>query len=432
MTRAEFGTVLAAQALYGVLQFVVDNGAAFHGARLASSNKLDDVSRSSLIRVRVQLAAVGCIATIALGAAGGVHFRLANAPYVIALGLWALFNYWEPYGLGDGRPWSAYLVLRAWGPGVATLPFLLAGRHSPVYIAGAAECVCLILLLGLLRLRPLESLRAAARASRGPWRSVIAIGLPSLAWQIGLASGTIVLALAGRPAAAAALGVGVRLLTGVNQLSAVVVTALFPELARRGDSPPAREEGEKLQRLAGIAVSSVVVLTSASLAIYLARPSLFVDAFLKHGGKRAEVTATLALSVAGLAGLSLLAAFFLVARHREHSSAVAFGAGAGCTVLLTVALALLGVRDPLWMAIALATGQVVSAALVTMWTVHAIPTLRGPLYAGAGAAALLLPIAALAIGVGRLRPLAVAGALLIAVAALRPFLLSRKGSFEAS
>jgi O-antigen/teichoic acid export membrane protein len=432
MTREAFGTVLAAQALYGVLQLVVDNGTAFHGARLASRHRLDAASRSSLVRVRLQLAAPGLVVLAGVGVGGGLSFLSANAPYVIALVLWALFNYWEKYGVGDGRPWSAYLVLRAWGPVLATLPFLVDGRHAPVYLAGLAECASLLLLLVVWRVRPLQSLLAAMRAMRGPWRSVITIGLPSLAWQVGFGSGTIVLALAGRPAAAAVLGVSVRLLTGVNQLSGVVITALFPELARRGHSPPMREEREKLKRCADIAVSSVVLLTSFSLAIYLVRPSWFVGAFLKQGGERAEMTATLSLSVAGVAGLCLIAAFFLVARHREEISVVAFVVGTVCTVLLTVGLALLGVGDPLWMAAALAAGQVVSAILVSIWTVGAIPSLRTPLVVGAGAAALLLSLAALAISVERLRLLAAVAAGLLGLSALRPLLLSRKRSFEAT
>jgi O-antigen/teichoic acid export membrane protein len=259
---------------------------------------------------------------------------------------------------------------------------------------------------------------------------VITIGLPSLAWQVGLGSGTIVLALAGRPVAAGALGVSVRLLAGVNQLSGIVVTALFPKVASRGHSPPVGEEGERLHRFARIAVSSVVLLTAFSLAIYLARPSVFIGAFLKHGGERAEMTATLSLSAAGMAGLSLVAAFFLLARHREEISAVAFMVGTVCTVLLTVGLALLGVGDPLWMAGALAAGQVVSAIVLSAWTVRVIPSLRTPLVAGAGAAVLLLSLAALAISVERLRLLAAAAACLLGILALRPLFLSRKGSFE--
>jgi len=431
MSREAFGTVLAAQALYGVLQFVVDNGAAFHGARLASVHRLDSSSRSSLVRVRLQLAAVGSVVLIAVGAGGGLRFLSANGPYVIALFLWALFNYWEAYGLGDGRPWSAYLVLRAWGPLLATLPFLVDGRHAPVYVAGVAECASLFLLLSLLRLQPLESLRAAVRAARGPWRSVITIGLPSLAWQVGLGSGTIVLALAGHPGAAGALGVSVRLLAGVNQLSGIAVTALFPRVASQGQSPPLREGGEELHRFAGIALSSVVLLSAFSLGIYLVRPSVFIDAFLKHGGERAEMTATLSLSVAGLAGLSLVATYFLLARHREEISAVAFVAGTLCTVLLTVALALFGVGDPLWMAAALAAGQVVSAALMSIGTVRVMPSLRSDFVAGAAAAVLLLSIAALAIAalalrLEHLRLSAASAACLLGLSALRPLFLRKR------
>src|SRR5688500_8126409 len=57
MSHSAFGTVLAAQALYGVLQFVVDSGATYHGARLAAGGMLDAATRSSIIRVRLQLAA---------------------------------------------------------------------------------------------------------------------------------------------------------------------------------------------------------------------------------------------------------------------------------------------------------------------------------------------------------------------------------------
>jgi len=67
------------------------------------------------VRVRLQSPAAGFALLIALGAAGGEWFALAIAPYAFALFLWALFNYWEPYGRGDGRPWSAYLHIAELG-----------------------------------------------------------------------------------------------------------------------------------------------------------------------------------------------------------------------------------------------------------------------------------------------------------------------------
>jgi hypothetical protein len=171
---------------------------------------------------------------------------------------------------------------------------------------------------------------------------------------------------------------------------------------------------------------SVVLLSAFSLAIYLVRPSVFIGAFLKHGGERAEMTATLSLSVAGLAGLSLVASYFLLARHREEISAVAFVAGTLCTVLLTVALALFGVGDPLWMAAALAAGQVVSAVLMSIATVRIMPSVRSDFVAGAGAAVLLLSIAALALRVEHLRLTAASAACLLGLSALRPLFLRRR------
>src|SRR5690349_14770255 len=38
MDRSAFGTVLAAQAIYGVMQFLVDSGPTYHGARLSAAN----------------------------------------------------------------------------------------------------------------------------------------------------------------------------------------------------------------------------------------------------------------------------------------------------------------------------------------------------------------------------------------------------------
>src|SRR2546423_9753385 len=55
LSASEFGTVLAAQALYGVLQFLVDNGPAWFGARVAATGRLDPADRNTLIRMRLEL-----------------------------------------------------------------------------------------------------------------------------------------------------------------------------------------------------------------------------------------------------------------------------------------------------------------------------------------------------------------------------------------
>ena len=107
--------------------------------------------------------------TLAVGAAGGKTSVAANAPYLAALVLWALFNYWEAYGRGDGRPLSAYLVLRAWGPPLIALLFLLAGSDLPTYAAGIAECVALVVVETAFRLAPVARSRprSARHADRG-------------------------------------------------------------------------------------------------------------------------------------------------------------------------------------------------------------------------------------------------------------------------
>lgn len=397
LPRSSFGTVLAAQALYGVLQFVVDNGATFHGARLAAALKLDAPTRASLVRVRLQLAAAAAGVTFAVAAAGGSRSLEANAPYTAALVLWALFNYWEAYGLGDGRPLSVYLVLRAVGPAAGAVLFLALGATLPAYAAGIAECLSLLVVEACFRLRPLDAFRAALRARRGPWRRVVAVGLPSIAWQIGLASGTILLVATRAPAAAAFLGVGVRLLTGVNQLAAVLVTALFPGLARASQSSVARRSWDEQSGMIDLAGRVVVLLASCALAIFLVRDSFFIDLFLKHGDADAERTAALTLGIAGVAGVSLLTTFVLVARHREAIAAVAFTAGTLVSVVAGVTVAALRPADEaLWMAGALALGQVVSMLLIVLRTIVVMPELRRSLTVAGGSTLVLLAGASIA------------------------------------
>jgi O-antigen/teichoic acid export membrane protein len=389
LPRTTFGAVLAAQALYGVLQIVVDSGAAFHGARLAAAQKLDAPSRASLVRIRLQLAAAAAVVTFAVGVAGGWISLQANAPFAAALVLWALFNYWEPYGRGDARPMSVYLVLRAVAPAVFACAFLGFGTTLPAYAVGVAECLSLVAVEAYFHLQPVAALRAALKAARGPWRRVAAVGVQAIAWQIGVASGTILLATSGAPAAAAALGVAVRLLTGVNQLSAVLVTSLFPALARASSiSPPVSNKQSRMIDLAG---RVVVFLASLALSIFLLRESFFIGLFLANGGAEAERTAALTLGVAGIAGISLLTTFVLVARHREAIAAVAFSAGTLVSIVsgLTIA-AVHPSNEALCMAGALALGQTVSFLAVVLRTTSVMPELRRSLLVVGGFALMLL------------------------------------------
>ena len=417
MTRSGFGTVLAAQALYGVLQFVVDNGAAFHGARLAAARALDARTRASIVRVRLQLAALAALVMFAIAAVGGARSLTATAPFAAALVLWALFNYWEPYGLGDGRPWSAYLVLRSVGPPACAIPFLIAGGFLPLYVSGIAECVSLLAIAFLFRLHLFRALRSALSAGPGPWRRVLTVGLPSIAWQVGLASGTVLLAATGSAAAAAVLGVGVRLLTGVNQLAAVLVTSLFPALARAGTSAAPLRSRQEHRRTIDLAARFVVVLASAALAIFLFREAFFIDAFLHNADVQAGRTAALVLGTAGVAGVSLLTTFVLVARHREGIAAFAFTAGTAVAVIAgAVVVAGSPADEALWMGAALAAGQLTSMLLVLRGTITAVPELRRSLSVAGGLAVVLLVGALIAATAEQTRSFVAAGCLLVAVA----------------
>jgi O-antigen/teichoic acid export membrane protein len=429
MDRSTFGAVLAAQALYGVLQFLVDNGAAFHGARLTAAGTLDDPARASIVRVRLQIAGVAATTMVVVGAAGGATLLIASAPYAVALIFWGLLNYWESYGHGDGRPLSSYLVLRGAAPTAVALPFLVGSGAMPAYAAGLAECASLIVVSAYFHMHPLRALASGARAARGPWRKIITVGIPSIAWQIGLASGTVMLAVAHEPEAAAVLGVGVRLLTGLNQLAAVLATALFPALARAGD-PLAPEHTREMQAgMIDLAARAVVCLSSLAFAVFLVGSSFFVNLVLHHGGLEAQRTATLTLGTAGVAGISILLSFVLVARHREAIAAVAFGAGAAVLLVLGVAVVVAAPADEaLAMAGALAAGQVVGMTVGVRRSLLHVPGSRRSLLLASAAALAMLAGAVLVVAVAEARLPVAAGCVILGCALMLGH-LRRVGGF---
>ncbi len=118
----------------------------------------------------------------------------------------------------------------------------------------------------------------------------------------------------------------------------------------------------------------VVLLASLALGIFLLRESFFIGLFLTNGGTEAARTAALTLGIAGIAGVSLLTTFVLVARHREGIAAVAFSAGTLVSIVsgLTVATAH-PPDEALWMAGALAAGQIVSVLAVVLRTIGSCP-----------------------------------------------------------
>ena len=141
LTRLEFGTILSVQALYGLLQFAVDNGSALEGARRAAAGTLDARGRASIVRLRLQLAVAGAAAMLGISAIAGSRAVAAASTYALAVVLFALLRYWEPFGRGSSEPWASYIVLRSAAPALAAAACLVASTRFPLPLAGAADAV---------------------------------------------------------------------------------------------------------------------------------------------------------------------------------------------------------------------------------------------------------------------------------------------------
>ena len=419
LSTGDFGRVLAAQALYGLLQVEMDTGSTYYGARLAAAGTLDDGALGSITALRLVLAgAAGCVLLIA-GALGGPRSFAAMAPFALATVLFALFRYWQSFGHGDSRPLSAYVVLRGAGPAGVALFFAGAGVGFPLPLAGAIECGAIVLIATTFRLRPLEALRLASRARALPWRAVLDVALPFAASQAILTLGTVLLALTGSAVAAAVFGVATRLLTGVNQVAGVVTGSLFPWLARPGDLKGA-------DVLHG--VRAILIAAGAASCVAFAAPSLIVRSLLGHDAPNATATVVIAVSLAAATSYVLLITTMLIARHHESEVSWVFLVGTIVAVAGAVAVvALQPTAVSTWMAASLGCAQVVLTSLLA-WRARrilvsaaraisegavgalvlagagslaaAVPAARAPLAAGTGAAVFAL-LALLALDVHR-------------------------------
>jgi O-antigen/teichoic acid export membrane protein len=386
MPRAAFGSVLAAQALYGVLQYVVDNGSGFHGARLAAAGNLDAAARASIVRLRLQLALPAGALALAIGAVGGRGLFEAMLPFALALPLFALLTHWERFGLGHGGPWSAYLILRGAGPAVAAVLFLAADARLPGFVPGLVECAVIAIVALAFRLRPWRNLLSVRTAAPGPWRSTVEIGLPTMIGQLALAAGTVMLGMFGRASAAAELAVSVRILTGVNQVSGVLATALFPKLARAGAAPEGHTESPR--RAVALIFQVMVALVALLNAALLFRTSLVVGVFLKHPSLDAQRTALMTLGAAGASSYLVLVTLVLIARHGERVFLRIFVLGTAVTLAAAAAVTIADPETPaLWMAAGLAAGQLLGTVLFAARGAELLPHLRRVLWATAAAAA---------------------------------------------
>lgn len=394
MPIASFGVVLAAQALYSVLQLVVDNGATYHGARLVASHSLEGDVRAEIIRVRLQLAALAALVALAVGLAGGSRLLLAVAPFLGALPLFALFAYWERFGKGDSRPWSSYLVVRSWGTAALALIFVIADREMPVYAVGVAECLFIAVIAAAVRINMLEDARLAIKTKRGPWRSVIHVGLPGVIWQAGLAAGPVLLSLGSANVAAAQLGVSTRTLNGLNQLAAVTPIALFPSIAARR----AEREADETPRTVGLAVLVSVSIAAAANGVLLVSPEFFVGLFLEGASADAHAAAVAVFGSAVASCLVSVLSLVLIARGLELIFLRAAAIGVGC-FLVGAGISIALKPDAHVVAMIFSASQAV-AVVALVW----------------GASRALAPMAPSLVGVGLFACAACLGAILLSTA----------------
>jgi O-antigen/teichoic acid export membrane protein len=416
LTARDFGTVLAAQTLYGALQVVIDIGPSFYGARLAAAGTLDERERGRLVRLRLQVAIPGAAALLLTAALSDRRSLEASAPFAVALLLFGTLNYWERFGRGDSKPWSAYIVARSVVPAAGAGLTILVGTRFPLPLAGLVECGLILGIAAVFRLRLVWDLRLALRAARGPWPGVVAIGLPVLLSQVGMAAGPVLLTMVGATAAAGAVAVGLRLLTGVNGLAGVVAVSTFPRLARDG-TRSAPDAADARAILAGAQLA--FAMGAAALAVLLARTPFFVELLLNRSDATAQKTAVILLSGALAGALLLVVTMAFVARRQESQLLPAYIWGGLVTLGGTgVAVAAgSGNRAPL-VAAAIALGQ-----LVTLVVLLGRLDLLGPAVAARGRLASIAAVGAVAVGIAAaLHPLmrvpTAAVAMAIAVAAV--------------
>lgn len=370
LSSSEFGAVLAAQAVYGVLQYVTDNGPAFYGARLAARGALDDEGRGGIAGVRLVLAAVAAVAAAAIGAVSGTSSLLATAPFVAALFLYALLGYWEPFGRGDGRPWSAYVFLRGAAPATVACLALALGTQLPLFAPGLAEVVAIAMVAIGFRLRPLALLRLALTARERPWRSVAAVGTPSVLWPVAVGAGTVLLNAFGAPAAAAVYAVGMRIVTGLAQVGGVVAFSIFPRLASEPASKLASTE-----RLARIGLVGVLSVAAAACSTVVVAAGLLARVLLAHGGSRTETTLILMTGSAAAVCLTVVLTSLLMAAGRERALAGPYLAGTGIVVGAGLVVAALAPHsEAAWMAGVFLAGESLCALLLG---VHAAGSVLG-------------------------------------------------------
>lgn len=397
-----FGTVLTAQALYGVLQIIVDNGTSFLGARRSARGALTAEQRQEIVALRLALAMVCVVAGVAITGVGAGRTLEAFAPFAGALLLFAVLNVWEDYGAGRVLPYTAYLLLRSLTLAVVVSAFAIAGADAPLVIGGLCELGAVAIAMLAFRAVALPGRRW--RIDRATLRSTRDIGAPALITQYDFAAPTVIFGVTGHPRAAAVAAVTLRLLSGLQGFNGAVGAAIFPQLARQAKPGPAES------RTARRAAAVMVGLSLAGLLVVAVAAPILVSGFLNSSGAREEAAIVLGMGAAGAAALVMHRGFVFVAWEREHELVRAGLAGAVLVTAGAVAgLALGGPGAAVAAAAGFVLGQMVTLGLLLRVDVPASLRTRADLLL-AGVAVLVLPALAVL--------LAAAGGTRVAVASM--------------
>ncbi len=412
MSPATFGAVLAALALYGVLQIVVDNGTATVGARMAARDELVAERVGEIVRIRLTLALAVAPLAVLLGWLGVSGSLAATLPFVAALVLFAIFNVWQPYGAGESRPFATYLFMRSALPATVVVAMLAVGLDFPAPLAGLLECTVVVSLILLFRQRPMHDVRLATRARGGPWRSVLSVGVPGIIFQASVAAGTLTLSGFGSPAAAGILAACVRLLTGVNSVNGIITVALFPRLARRE-----RDRDPRNKEAATFALRLIAMLSAAATGACVLLSGPVSEVLLEHATPLTATTLVPTIATAASMSYGVMFSSLLIASRHEEELLPSYAAGAAITVGAGIAaVAIAGTRVDL-VAAALLAGQFVSMAGLALRVGARLPELRGESLRAMALAALVAAVAAASLIDGLAAPTGVA-LLLLATALL--------------
>jgi O-antigen/teichoic acid export membrane protein len=410
MSAETFGTVLAAQTLYAVLQILVDIGTATLGARIVAQGELTDAARGELVRIRMTLVLSVAPVALALGALGVSGSLEATFPFVVALVLFGAFNVWVPYGGGDARPWATYMFSRSALPAAVATGYVVLGASFPAVLAGFLECAVLLVVMALYGQRPFADLRLALAARSGPWRAVLRIGAPPVMGQTSMAAGTFILSGSGSPASAGVFAACVRLLTGLNAINGIVATAMYPRLAQSGRAAEATGDAA----LVTTALRLIALLAAGVTGVCVLAGDTITRVFTGTSSQQAATALVLTTAAALPLGNIIMFGYLLVARGHERDSVMPFAVGAGATIgggLVAVAAA--GPRVDL-VAAALVGGQLIGMVILAQRFVRRAPELTAAA-AEASVAAALVAVLACASLVEALR--VPVGAALLAIAA---------------